>query len=37
MRPELLEEKRYVNNVLTLYTIVSIVLFAGYFILNPTL
>lgn len=37
MRPELLEEKRYVNNVLTLYTVVSIFLFAGYFILNPTL
>ncbi len=37
MRPELLSEKRYVNNVLTLYTIVSIILFAGYFILNPTL
>jgi hypothetical protein len=37
MRPELLEEKRYVNNVLTLYTVVSILLFAVYFILNPTL
>jgi predicted permease len=37
MRPELLEEKRYVNNVLTLYTVVSIILFTVYFILNPTL
>ena len=37
MKPELLEEKRYVNNVLTLYTVVSIVLFAGYFIMNPTI
>jgi predicted permease len=37
MRPDLLAEKRYVNNVLTLYTVVSIILFAGYFILNPTL
>jgi hypothetical protein len=37
MRPELLEEKRYVNNVLTLYTMASIILFAGYFILNPAL
>jgi predicted permease len=37
MRPELLEEKRYVNNVLTLYTVVSIILFAGYFMLNPIL
>ncbi len=37
MRPELLEEKRYVNNVLTLYTVVSIALFTVYFILNPVI
>jgi predicted permease len=37
MRPEMLEEERYVNNVLTLYTVVSIILFSAYFILNPTL
>jgi predicted permease len=37
MKPELIEEERYVNNVLTLYTVVSIILFTGYFILNPTL
>jgi len=37
MKPELLEEERYVNNVLTLYTVVSIILFTAHFILNPTL
>ncbi len=37
MKEGLLEERRYVNNVLTLYTIASILVFAIYFILNPTL
>ncbi len=37
MRSELVEEKRYVNNVLTLYTVVSIALFAVYFIMNPNI
>ncbi len=35
MRPDLEDEKRYVNNVLTVYTLVTIVLFSVYFILNP--
>jgi predicted permease len=35
MKPELVGEKRYVNNVLTVYTLVTIVLFSVYFILNP--
>jgi predicted permease len=35
MRPGLVEERRYINNVLTLYTIVSITIFALYFVLNP--
>jgi predicted permease len=35
MRPELVEERRYINNVLTLYTVVSIAIFAVYFIINP--
>jgi predicted permease len=35
MRPELVEERRYINNVLTLYTVVSIAIFAVYFIVNP--
>jgi hypothetical protein len=30
-------ERRYVNNTLALYTLVSIVIFAIYFVLNPTL
>lgn len=34
MRPELTDEKRYVNNVLTLYTVVSITLYTLYFVLN---
>ncbi|MFN2136532.1 MAG: AEC family transporter [Candidatus Promineifilaceae bacterium] len=37
MRPELLDEQRYVNNVLTLYTLASIVLFTVHFVLNPAL
>ncbi len=37
MRPELVEEKRYINNVLTLYTVVSIGLYTLYFVLNPQL
>ncbi len=35
IRPEMVEEKRYVNNVLTLYTLVSIAIFSLYFIANP--
>lgn len=35
MRPELREEKRYVNNVLTVYTVISIAIFTVYFVLNP--
>ncbi len=31
------DEKRYVNNVLTVYTLFTIVIFAVYFVLNPTL
>jgi predicted permease len=31
------EERAYVNNVLMLYTLVSLVIFAVYFILNPVL
>jgi predicted permease len=37
MKPDAADEKRYVNNVLTLYTVVTIVLFAVYFIANPQL
>lgn len=35
MRPDLVEEKRYINNVLTLYTIISIVIYTVYFVFNP--
>jgi len=35
MHPEASKEKRYVNNVLTIYTIFTIVLFSLYFLLNP--
>jgi malate permease and related proteins len=35
MRTDVPDERRYVNNVLTLYTVVSIFLFALYFVLNP--
>jgi predicted permease len=31
------EEKRYVNNVLMLYTVISIVIFTVYFIANPAI
>jgi hypothetical protein len=37
MRKDDTEEKRYVNNTLALYSLVSIAIFAVYFILNPTL
>ena len=37
MRRGLIEERRYVNNVLMGYTVVSLVLFAAYFIANPQL
>ena len=37
MKENLVDERRYVNNVLTLYTIASILVFAVFFILNPTL
>jgi predicted permease len=35
MHPEASKEKRYVNNVLTIYTIFTIVLFSLYFLRNP--
>ncbi len=37
MRKDATEEKRYVNNTLALYSIVSITIFAIYFIFNPSL
>jgi predicted permease len=37
MRQDMLQERRYVNNVLALYTLASIVVFIIYFILNPIL
>jgi len=37
MPPDLPDEKRYVNNVLMLYTIVSLAIFSVYFVLNPRL
>jgi predicted permease len=33
--PEMEEERRYVNNTLILSTVISIVMFAVYFVLNP--
>ena len=33
-RPEMIEEKRYINNVLTLYTVVSIAIFALYLVVS---
>lgn len=36
-RSDLGDEKQYITNVLTLYTVVSIILYAGYVILNPTI
>jgi len=35
IRPDLTDEKRYVNNVLTIYTVVSIGIFTVYLVLNP--
>lgn len=37
MRQDLPDEKRYVNNVLMLYTVVSLAIFSLYFVLNPQL
>jgi hypothetical protein len=37
MRTDLPDERVYVNNILTLYTVVTIVLFTVYFIANPIL
>jgi len=37
MKAGLPDERRYVNNALTLYTVASIVLFTVYFVLNPEL
>ncbi len=37
MDQTLLEERRFVNNVLTLHTIVTIIIFVLFFIFNPTL
>jgi len=35
MKPDADDERRYVNNVLSLYTVVSIVVFIAYVSLNP--
>jgi len=35
IRSDLTDEKRYVNNVLTIYTVVSIGIFTVYLVLNP--
>jgi hypothetical protein len=32
-----IEEKRYINNVLTIHTIISVVIFLGYFLFNPVM
>lgn len=37
MRGDMPDERRCINNVLTVYTLVSIAIFAVYFILNPEL
>ena len=37
MKPGIPEERRFVNNVLTLYTVVSVAVFAVYFALNPVI
>lgn len=37
MPPGMPDERRYVNNVLMLYTVATIIIFAVYFVLNPTL
>lgn len=37
MRSGMADERRYINNVLTLYTLASLGLFALYFVANPTL
>jgi hypothetical protein len=34
-RPETVEEERYINNVLTLYTVVSVAIYTVYLIVNP--
>jgi len=35
MKPDMPDERRYVNNVLSLYTVVSILLFVVYVMINP--
>lgn len=37
IKSEQADERTYVNNVLSVYTTVSLVIFIGYFVLNPTL
>jgi predicted permease len=37
MQPDKLEERKYINNVLTLYTVISIAIFTVYFMFNPKL
>ncbi len=37
MKADTGEDREYVNNVLTLYTIVSIAIFTVYFIANPVI
>jgi hypothetical protein len=34
MRSDLVDEKQYITNVLTLYTMISVVLYAGYIIVT---
>ncbi len=35
MRTDMPDERRYINNVLTLYTLISVAVFAIYFVLGP--
>lgn len=37
MKPGIEDEKTYVNNVLSVYTVFSLVIFVVYFVINPTL
>jgi len=37
MRQDMPDEKRYVNNVLMVYTAFSLIIFSIYFVLNPQL
>jgi len=37
IKPENIKDKHYVNNVLTVYTVVTIIIFTIFFILNPSI